>query len=101
MSPASAFDSKHKAYGDWLMEVVFTTGILDEVDRRWWESETKDSVPGAGDDWRTNIAGRDVPVLSGSANCFAVSDPPLRAHRAELGRIRPSSAPRRSRCRAL
>ncbi len=62
-SPDNVFFGNNADYQRWKMELIFATAALEDEDRRWWEAATHADVPGSGEVWRSNVAGRDVPVL--------------------------------------
>jgi hypothetical protein len=61
--PANAFSGNRAAYQQWITELIFATAVLEDNDRKWWEGATGEEVPGADDQWRSNIASRNVPAL--------------------------------------
>jgi hypothetical protein len=62
-SSDSVFFENSADYQRWKTELIFATAALEDEDRRWWEAATSEDVPGSGDQWRGNMAKRDVPVL--------------------------------------
>lgn len=64
VAPAeNVFFGNSNAYQRWKTELIFATAFLPDEDRRWWETATREDVPGSEDVWRRNMAARDVPIL--------------------------------------
>jgi hypothetical protein len=62
-SASNVFFENSAEYRQWKTELIFATAVLEGEDRQWWVEATRPDVPGAGDEWRSNMAARDVPIL--------------------------------------